>query len=83
MLRRRIHGNQLKRLIALCNKLMLRPRWNNNDIARFDFLVLASNGREALPRCEKQNLIDSVDLNSISDQFPNLVTRPLAVRDMI
>jgi len=65
MLSRRIHRQQLKRLIPLGNELVLRSRGNNDHVAGFDFLVFAVDCCEAPAGCEEEDLVDEMDLLAV------------------
>jgi hypothetical protein len=75
MLGGRIHRNQLQRLISLGHKLMLRSRWHDNHVPGADFLVDTRNRRETAARCKEQDLVDEMDLRSISDRISRLILR--------
>jgi hypothetical protein len=62
MLCGRVYGDQFQWLVALCDELMLCSRGDDNDVAGFDFLVFACDGREAAAGCEEEDLVDEMDL---------------------
>ncbi|KAH3936765.1 hypothetical protein HBH98_181070 [Parastagonospora nodorum] len=52
----------LQRLIPLVNKLMLRARGHNDNIALLNLLILTIDRRQTAARCEEQDLVDEMDL---------------------
>jgi hypothetical protein len=66
MLCGRVDGDELERLIALGDKLMLCASGNDDNVTGLDFLVFACNGCEAAAGCKEEDLVDGVDLTSVS-----------------
>jgi hypothetical protein len=66
MLCGRVYSDELERLVAFRDELMLCASWYDDDIASLDFLVFARNGCEAAAGCEEEDLVDGVDLMYIS-----------------
>lgn len=62
MLSRRVYRQQLERLVALRDELVLGTRGHDDDVAGLDFLVAALDGGEAAAGGEEEDLVDGVDL---------------------
>ena len=62
VLGRRIHSDELKRLVSSRHELMLSACRDDDNVACGDFLLLACYGGETFARCEYQDLVYRVDL---------------------
>ena len=66
VLRRAVYSVQDQWIRTCVDKLMLRPRRNNDKVSCFYILVLACDGGLACAGCEGQDLIDGVFLQFVS-----------------